>query len=156
MNTMNHILVILFAAIDSKLWSSEFVSTWADHLIVELKEPQSWLLDLSVNRTVESQLDVVREAMGEFFISLPDHFGDLLAGMILLRYCENSALKAITISELIDAADAYGVSGFDIEAVANIDLNSDACLEIKSYAKQNLEILTTKNILENARNIVED
>lgn len=84
--TTNNLLIILFAVLDCRTWSHVQLTDWTDRLTAKLEHPRSWLADLSMSSSVDDALEVIRKAMKEAGVALPDDIGDLMAGLVLLRF----------------------------------------------------------------------
>ena len=153
---MSNILVILFAVLDCKAWSIDQVRSWADRLIAIAVHPKTWLIDLSTGGSVDDCSEIVRNAMREFGIVLPSNAGDLMAGLVLLRF-DNAGLAAESArQQLVDVVDAYGTSCVDAEAAERLDLMSSNYSEIRAAAEQALRYLNGGQFCESDRRLIEE
>jgi len=151
---MNNFLSILFAIVDSKVWNISRVVAWADQLIAKLDSPKTWLLDLSISDSIDSCLEVIREAMRESGVSLPGDFGELMAGFILIRFDNGELSEETARSYLVDVVDAYGTNSIDAEAVATLSLNSSVYSAFRQNAEQVLIYVSKGQFLETEQNLV--
>lgn len=140
---MSNILVILFSVLDCNVWSIDQLTSWADKLIARLEQPKAWLADLSISDTVDECLEVIRKTMKESGVLLPDDIGDLMAGLILLRFDNGDLSDEAARSQVIDVIDAYGASCADAEAAAQLDLNDAVYLRIREIAEQAMKHLSS-------------
>lgn len=106
---------ILFSVVDTGTWSLEQLRTWADRLIERLPSPPVWLLDLSVSRSVQEAMSTIRVGLIEGQIVLPNDLGDLIVGLLALRYQRNDLQWDHFVKAVGDALDAYGGSRFDVD-----------------------------------------
>lgn len=106
---------VLFAVIDTRLWSIDQIRAWADKLITEMTDPASWLLNVSVATTSEEAANAVREALRARGVVLPEDIGGLLIGLLCRRFTRGDSARAQFIAEVADVLDAYEVSGPDVE-----------------------------------------
>ncbi len=153
---MNNLLTILFAILDCKVWNIDQITDWTDQIIPKLDNPKAWLLELSTSNSVDSSLEIILEAMKESSVSLPDNIGNLMAGFILLQFDKGVLSAELAKSYLIDIVDAYGANSIDAEAAATVDLNSKVYSEIRQHAKQVLQYLTSKQLLETEQKLITD
>lgn len=153
---MNNVLTILFAVLDCNAWSISQIISWSDGLISRLDHPRAWLIDLSVSNSVDDCLDVIREAMREFGLVLPENVGDLMAGLILLRFDNGELSSEDAIKYLADVVDAYEGGCVDAEAAGMLSLNDPVYSEIRKSAEFAVKYLTSEQLLETERRLVED
>ncbi|MCK6523546.1 hypothetical protein L6R49_19215 [Myxococcota bacterium] len=106
---------ILFSVVDTGAWSLDQLRTWADRLIEGRPRSDLWLLDLSTSRSVQEASSAVRRGLMDAQIMLPDDIGDLLVGLLALRF-QRGQLDARQFSAAVgDVLDAYGASRLDVE-----------------------------------------
>ncbi|MET0107190.1 MAG: hypothetical protein ABW072_18910 [Sedimenticola sp.] len=153
---MKNVIVILFAILDCKVWSTAQVTAWADRLISKLDSPRAWLLDLSIGNSVESCLETVHEAIRESGMLLPEDIGELMAGFILLRYDSGELSESQARSLLVDVVDAYETSSIDAETAGVLSLDSSVYMEFRRSAKQALEHMNSVQFLESESELIND
>jgi len=153
---MNNLLVVLFVVLNCHAWSHGRLVAWADQLILKLERPKDWLSDLSICQSSEDALDSIRRAMKQFGIMLPDSIGDLMAGLILLRFDKGELSAEAARTHLVDVIDAYGARGVDAEAAGTLDLNDAVYAELRGQAEQTMNQLTSESLLETERSVLED
>lgn len=153
---MNNILVLLFAVLDSKAWSIGEMTSTVDRLITTATHPRPWLFDLCTCGSDADCLAVLRKAMQELGVFLPDDIGDLLAGLILFRFDRDDLSAEVARRHLVDVVDAYGTSCVDAEAAARLDLNDPAYAEIRGVAAKALEYLSGSHLSPTDRSLIEN
>lgn len=145
---MYNLLVILFAVLDCKVWDIKQLVLWADRIIVRSAHPKAWLINISTSGSLEESLAVIRNAMKEFGVLLPDNVGDLMAGLILLRF-DNREIPAEAVRHhLFDIIDSYGMSYIDVEATEELDLNNEVYSEIRKIAEQAMAHLKSEQLVD--------
>ena len=149
------LLVILFAILDCKVWSIDQIRLWADRLIAKSTHPRSWLIDLSVSGCTDDCVEVVRKAMWEFNVLLPDSTGDLMAGLILQRFDKAELSVEAARHYLVDVVDAYGASCVDAEAAGRLDLTDPTYSGIRDVAEQAMKYLGDGLLSEADRDLIE-
>ena len=115
-----HLLVSLYAVVDSGLWDAGTLRGWADSQILEIERPSGWLLDLSLCGSVEAAQASLSAALQEAGVVLPDSYGDLLAGCIVLWFERTSATKKELLVRLFDACDAYPVDVIEVSRLGEL------------------------------------
>ena len=104
--------VLLFALADSQLWNRNDFIAWATKVgDVEL---------LQELRDADDMLAILRGRLATTGTVLPESYGDLLGGLIWLRFEREQLSKDEAFTMLADAWDAYPPSRFDVEALASI------------------------------------
>ncbi len=153
---MSNLLATLFAVLDCNAWSVSQLTSWTDQLISRLESPKIWLINLSINGSVNGCLKVIFDTMRESNVSLPDDIGDLMAGLILLRF-DNGEFSSAEVAKthLIDVIDAYGTNCVDAEAAGELDLNDAVYNKFREMAKQAMRYLDIEQLLETERPLFE-
>jgi hypothetical protein len=106
---------VLFAVIDTGIWSVEQVRAWADRLIDEGAASTSWLFDLSVASTLGDAASAMRHRFVERGFVLPDDFAEVLVGLLYLRFQRGDLTRQQLEASVADVLDAYETPGFDVE-----------------------------------------
>lgn len=152
---MNNIIVLLFAALDSKAWGIEEAMPTIDRLVSAAASPRGWVLDLCTCKTDDDCLAVLRTAMQEFGVLLPGSVGDLMAGFVLYRFDKREISTENARHYLVDIVDAYGTSCVDAETAAELDLNDAIYKNFREMAVQALEYLSGIELLPADRRLVD-
>lgn len=156
MNSLNHIFIILFSIVDLKFWSAKDLVAWVDELVMKIDSPKNWLIDLSMARTRDDQLNVIRRMMDELMIVFPENIGDLMVGIVLLQYDAGRLTNELTKEELIDIIDGNPASGLDAEKMKDIHLDDPAFNPMRAIAKRNIEHLTTFGLIKTDKNLIDN
>jgi hypothetical protein len=118
--------------------------------------PKGWLADLSISDSADAALEAVRTAMRESGVVLPDNVGDLMAGLILLRFDSGELSVGAARARLVDIVDAYGASTVDAEAAGVLDLDDEVLSGFRARAEGALRRLANEGLLEADRLMMED
>jgi hypothetical protein len=154
-----NILVTLFAVLDCGIWNATQFTSWADNLIIKLKRPKSWLIDLSMSNTVSAGLEIIRNAIIEYELLLPESIVDLMVGLILLRFDNGDLSFSDAHKKVVDILDAYEGSRcvyIDAESAMTLDLDAPIYLEFRMLAKQAMTYLCNGELLETDLKFIED
>lgn len=151
---INNVLIILFAVLDTSSWDINELSYWVDRLLSRLEHPKTWISDLAINNSVASCLDIIRGAMKESGISFPDNIGNLMVGLILLRFDRGELSAEAARTQLIDIIDAYGTTFLDAEKAVKLDLNHTIYSEIREIAKKTMRYLYSEELLETEKKLI--
>jgi len=152
---MSNLLATLFAVLDCDAWSVSQLTSWTDRLISRLESPKIWLINLSINGSVNGCLEVICDTMKESNVLLPDDIGDLMAGLILLRFDNGEFSAEVAKTHLVDVIDAYGTNCVDAEAAGKLDLNDAVYNKFREMAKQAMRYLDSEQLLETERWLIE-
>ncbi len=114
-------LVILFAILDSGFWCWERVASWADVLLQDTNQPQSWLIELSMAGSLPAALEVVRGELARRQLVLPPEVGALLAGFVYCAFEDGKVDSSRMVKELVDCCDAYDVSGIALSELRDLE-----------------------------------
>ncbi|MEM7157608.1 MAG: hypothetical protein AAF799_32510 [Myxococcota bacterium] len=125
---MENLLVALFAVVDAELWSVATLVEWVDARISEREDSPSWLLELSLCKTSETAEACLSRALVDAQRMLPEDYGDLLAGCIVLRGERVGVTKPDLVGQLFDVCDSYdGVGGLEVSQLgALLEAGDDA------------------------------
>ena len=146
---MGNILVEFFAAVDCKVVNDSEVRAIAEAISEKIVSPREWIMHLRVSDSSEESIRLIREAMKDLGVMLPDDIGDLMVGLILLRYEEEGLPAEATRLELFDVVDAYGSTCIDLASVWELKPSNAGCDEVICAAKKVLHRLRTSQIDEN-------
>lgn len=138
---MSNLLVLLFAVMETRTWSVQNMAWTIDTLVRTASRPRTWLLYSCTCQSRADYLSVLRKSMLEFGMLLPADFGDLLAGLVLLRVDADELTAELARCELVEIAETYGISHVDAEAAAMIDLGDPIFVENRTIAARALEYL---------------
>ncbi|NVB41815.1 hypothetical protein G6O69_28540 [Pseudenhygromyxa sp. WMMC2535] len=117
---LTDLLVSLYAIVDSELWDAEALRAWADSRISELDRPSEWILNLSMCGSGEAAQASLSAALEETGVVLPENYGDLLAGCIILRSERTGSTKQELLVRLFDACDAYAINGLEVSRLGEL------------------------------------
>lgn len=110
-----HILVAIFAVLDTQSWDFKTLSSWIDSLVVRAEQPKSWVLELCLSTSLDGSIEVIRQALQDEKVRLPDDVGDILAGLIWRRITEGGGDPQTLWVQLLEIVDAYGTATIDVE-----------------------------------------
>lgn len=107
--------IVLFAAVDTGVWSIEELRAWADALIEKTETSEQWLFDLSLASTQSEAAEIIRQELRRRSLSFPDNVADLLVGLTYLRFIRTEISLRAFVAEIGDILDAYEGSFVDME-----------------------------------------
>lgn len=136
-----NIIAILHSVVISGTWTLSDVVSWVDRLLAEIEKPRKWLCDVSMCTSAEACAHEIGAAMRDLGQMFPDDIGELLAGLILLRYDRREISEADARRLLVDVLDAPGVSYMDIEGGKNVNLDDEIFSSSRNYAVRALVYL---------------
>lgn len=155
MANMHKLPAVLFAAIDTGMWSVEEAKAWAASLTIEGLLRPLWVDALAIATTSEELASIVRDAMREHGFMLPANIAELLAGLLYLRFQHGDISREELDRNLGDVLDAYEASFLSVEAWSeqasggSLVPDETARLEqLARYAADELERLRSARRLE--------
>ncbi|QUJ67401.1 hypothetical protein KDD30_15405 [Photobacterium sp. GJ3] len=137
---MPNLLVIIYCLVDSGFWKVSDARAWADCTISKINVPKFWLINFSLKQTPDQLLQVIRDALREFSVVLPEITGELLVGFSILRFERGEISEQnlqLVISEIIDAYDEAELSFSGFEECYGEEY--DACKEKALHALRFVE-----------------
>lgn len=143
---MKILLTTIFAGIESYFLDLATLKDWADRCIDSAAQPCDWIIDLSLASSREHALNVLRETLPRFEVTLNESYGELLVGFWYLRFSSHEVVEREFLTELIDVIDAYQLKELDGEEIAEDRLSDSAKNLVVPWAKVSQENL--KRILE--------
>lgn len=110
-----HILVILFACIDSGYLDNASIRSWATSIVSKVAEPQMWLIELLGSKSTEESLNILRTELPKLGLTLDHNYAELVLGFLYLMFIDKKLTEGEFKTELIDIIDAYDVEDIDPE-----------------------------------------
>jgi hypothetical protein len=138
---MASVLTSVFAALDSGAWDIAELARWANGSIRSLSQPPSWLIDLGMCMTIDEAVAIVRAEMQRQSVMLPSNYGDLMAGLILMRVKKGDLSESNARRSLVDVVDAYGSTFTDAEGAYKIDFAQPVCQQVQASSEAMLSAL---------------
>ncbi|UTW45818.1 hypothetical protein KFE80_02595 [bacterium SCSIO 12696] len=142
---MTNLLAVMFCLLDSSFWRAKDISSWADNVILKLNNPKLWIVNLSLVQTSDQALQIIREALKEFFVILPEVTSELLVGFTILRFERGEISKESMRQVIWEIIDSYGEADSSLTSIEEADYSSckrkaldalrlvEGCTDIKNF-----------------------
>jgi len=116
------LLTTIFAAVESNYLDLASLKDWTDRCIEFAAHPADWIIDLSLASNVEHALNILRQILPRFEVTLDEGYGELLVGFWYIRFDRHDVAEGEFLKEVVDVIDAYQVKELDGEEIV------DGCL----------------------------
>ncbi|MCY3005553.1 MAG: hypothetical protein NTV29_06210 [Planctomycetota bacterium] len=120
------LLTTIFAAVESNYLDLASLKDWTDRCIEFATHPADWIIDLSLASNVEHALNILRQILPRFEVTLDEGYGELLVGFWYIRFDRHDVAEGEFLKEVVDVIDAYQVKELDGEEIVDGRLSDNA------------------------------